>query len=583
MHHEHESVSMNDDTAATTTPAPATAAAGNTTMESKSDPATEVLIPQLSEFGITEQHLATTIRVLDAIASLGKETKKKQKQSKKRKCSNGEQANGSTGDDQDEGVVVGDDDGDDDDEDDGLTKYRQPNLRQFRKSLAACLTLHQRTMFGGKSEVEHYQQRIGERTLKRQKIAENAQQRKYVAATELRRGRVDRLEKLREESKEEEEAKLMRFLVPDGHVDTTTTTSNDVKMLEDGKCDAKADALNNEQDNDDMDKSEGNTTTVLPKLRSCYSCKVRFRNMHHFYDQLCPNCAPLNYAKRHQTADMSNKVAVVTGSRVKIGYQVCLKLLRAGATVVATTRFPNNAVAAYRNEKDFHAWKDRLHVYGLDLRDVTGLEAFTHYLKMKYGHCGIDILINNACQTVRRPGGYYMPLVQREGEIWMKGNDDHRDVLKECIEFERIRRRLVIEHSTADMDEKTDGMNILSSGSSAQQIRLLDCESPLQEDATEEECDGIVSKQTPTSKHTVPFESTGISHSAAMSQIALVSEDVGINEKVMPRYVVIVSFCIHHRNLSVPLISRVHVPPWLEASLTSTGSNSICEQQTLGC
>ena len=491
----------------------------NAVMELDACPDTnaEALIPQLSEFGITEQHLATAIRVLDAVSSLGKGTKKKQQQKSKRKSSNLEQATESGTKeeqlDQDESI-------DDDDEDEGLVKYRQPNLRQFRKSLAACLSLHQKTMYEGKTELEHFQQRIGERTLKRQKIAEKAQQRKYVAATELRRGRVDRLEKLREESKEEEEAKLMRFLVPDGHVDTTTT--NGVKMLENGKEGGGS----NEQDN----------TTILPKLRSCYSCKVRFRNMHHFYDQLCPDCAPFNYAKRHQTADMSNKVAVVTGSRVKIGYQVCLKLLRAGATVVATTRFPNNAVSTYRNEEDFHVWKKRLHVYGLDLRDVTGLEAFTQYLKIKYGHCGIDVLINNACQTVRRPGGYYIPLVQREGEIWVKGNDDHRDVLKECIEFERIRRRLVIEHSSLNMEEKTEGMNFLPSSSSAQQIRLLDSELSTQDEDVKEVFNDIVPKQNHTmTEHTVPFESTGISHSAAMSQIALISEDVGVNEKVLPR------------------------------------------------
>jgi len=78
-------------------------------------------------------------------------------------------------------------------------------------------------------------------------------------------------------------------------------------------------------------------------------CKVRFRILHIFYDQLCPDCAPFNYDKRNQTADLTGTVAVVTGSRVKIGFQVCLKLLRAGATVVATTRFPNNAVAAYKH------------------------------------------------------------------------------------------------------------------------------------------------------------------------------------------------------------------------------------------
>ena len=98
----------------------------------------------------------------------------------------------------------------------------------------------------------------------------------------------------------------------------------------------------------------------------------------------------------------------MTGSRVKIGFQTCLKLLRAGATVVATTRFPNAAAEAYRAEADFHDFADRLDIYGLDLRDVTGLEAFTRFLKLKYSN-GIDIVINNACQTVRRPRGYYMP------------------------------------------------------------------------------------------------------------------------------------------------------------------------------
>lgn len=492
------------------------------TKETESNPDTEVLVPQLSEFGITEEHLMTAIRVLDAIASLGKNTKKRQTQDKKRKSS----------DDDDETEDVDEDESNS--IDDGLTKYRQPNLRQFRKSLAACLSLHQKTMYEGKTEFEHYQQRLGERTLKRQKIAEKAQQRKYVASTELRRGRVDRLERLRDESKDEEEAKLMKFLVPDGHVDT----SNGVKMLEYGKNDASADTLKNKDlDNDEtiIHTPRESNTTILPKLRSCYSCKVRFRNMHHFYDQLCPECAPLNYAKRYQTADMSNKVAVVTGSRVKIGFQVCLKLLRAGATVVATTRFPNNAVAAYREEKDFHVWKERLHVYGLDLRDVTGLEAFTQYLKIKYGHCGIDVLINNACQTVRRPGGYYVPLVQREGELWMKGNADHRDLLKECIDFERIRRRLVIEHSNSKMEEDPSGMNFLSSEPSALQICQLGSESQMQDDITDEGCDNLIAKQISTRDHTVPFESTGISHSAAMSQIALVAEDVGVNEKVMPR------------------------------------------------
>ena len=135
----------------------------------------------------------------------------------------------------------------------------------------------------------------------------------------------------------------------------------------------------------------------------------------------------------------------MTGSRVKIGYQTVLKLLRSNCTVIATTRFPNIAVDTYRKEYDFNEWKDRLYVYGLDLRDVIGLELFIQFVKMKFGHVGIDILINNACQTVRRPTGYYKPLVEKERELWGKGDSIHRGLLKGCLEFETMRRRLVLE------------------------------------------------------------------------------------------------------------------------------------------
>ena len=114
-----------------------------------------------------------------------------------------------------------------------------------------------------------------------------------------------------------------------------------------------------------------------------------------------------------------------------------------------------------------------------------------------------------------------MPLVRREGEIWMKGDDAHRDVLKGCIEFEHIRRRLVIEHSSLVVDGNIDRMDFRC---------LLGTESPTHGDTTVESCNNIVAKQ-----NDIPFEFTGISHSTALSQIALVSEDVGINEKDFPQ------------------------------------------------
>ncbi|KAL7495764.1 hypothetical protein ACHAWT_004138 [Skeletonema menzelii] len=443
------------------------------------------IVPQLHEFGITEQELKVACKVLDAVSQLDPKNAKK---NKKRKAAS---------DDQQEEEI------------DGLSEFRKPNLRQFRKSLASCLSLHQQLMYDGKSEKEFYEKKLEERTLKRQKMAERAQQKKYVAATNLRRGRVEKLEKLKEDSKDEEEAKLMQFLIPDGHVDTSN--NNGVKLLVEDASD------------DEKDQTNGK---VLPKLRSCYVCKVRFRILHHFYDQLCPDCAPFNYDKRNQTADLTGTVAVVTGSRVKIGFQVCLKLLRAGATVVATTRFPNNAVAAYRRESDFNDWSDRLHVYGLDLRDVTGLEAFTRYLKVTYKN-GIDMLINNACQTVRRPAGYYLPLVERESDLWSKGDEQHHNVLAGCKEFETIRRKLVMDQGSSEKNGSE--LKLLPAGSNGNLLRNSHPDSK-QEKYEEVKAGELVKKES--SK--IPFDVTGISHSAAMSQMAIIPEDVGIDEKVMP-------------------------------------------------
>src|SRR5690606_26453521 len=78
----------------------------------------------------------------------------------------------------------------------------------------------------------------------------------------------------------------------------------------------------------------------LQSPRNCYVCKKEYTKLHHFYDTMCTDCGDFNYAKRFQTANLSGQVAVVTGSRLKIGYHITLMLLRAGATVVATTRFP---------------------------------------------------------------------------------------------------------------------------------------------------------------------------------------------------------------------------------------------------
>jgi NAD(P)-dependent dehydrogenase (short-subunit alcohol dehydrogenase family) len=157
---------------------------------------------------------------------------------------------------------------------------------------------------------------------------------------------------------------------------------------------------------------EDATPPELHDARKCYVCKAEFRRLHFHYDQLCPRCASDNWEKRHQTANLTGRVALITGARVKIGYQAAILLLRAGARVLITTRFPRDAAARYAQEPDFSSFRDRLDIYGLDLRHTPSIEVLARYVEANYER--LDFVINNACQTVRRPSGFYAHLIDAE-------------------------------------------------------------------------------------------------------------------------------------------------------------------------
>ncbi len=146
--------------------------------------------------------------------------------------------------------------------------------------------------------------------------------------------------------------------------------------------------------------------------QNCYICKQDYSTIHHFYDQLCPPCAELNYSKREELANLHGRVALLTGGRVKIGYQAGIKLLRAGAHLIVTTRFPRDSAARYAQEPDFSEWGHRLEIFGLDLRHTPSVEAFCQQLLAT--HERLDFIINNACQTVRRPPEFYEHMMARE-------------------------------------------------------------------------------------------------------------------------------------------------------------------------
>ena len=172
----------------------------------------------------------------------------------------------------------------------------------------------------------------------------------------------------------------------------------------------------------------------LASPRNCYVCKTMYDTLHHFYDTMCPECGDFNYAKRFQTADLTDQVAVVTGSRLKIGYYISLQMLRSGATVVATTRFPVDSAERFAKEEDFEKWGHRLHIHGLDLRHIPSVELFCNYIEHKYDR--LDILINNAAQTVRRPSGFYKHLMKSEETPYEQLSENVQELLKDhqyCI------------------------------------------------------------------------------------------------------------------------------------------------------
>ncbi|MGC4894536.1 SDR family NAD(P)-dependent oxidoreductase [Micromonospora sp. DT31] len=151
---------------------------------------------------------------------------------------------------------------------------------------------------------------------------------------------------------------------------------------------------------------------TLRRDQRCYVCRTAYREVDADYHQMCPQCAEENRARRHARCDLRGRTAVVTGGRVKIGFHTGLKLLRDGARVVVTTRFPRDAARRYAAVPDSADWADRLYVHGLDLLDLSSTLNFVAFVGRRFS--GLDILVNNAAQTVWRPPAYYRQVYEAE-------------------------------------------------------------------------------------------------------------------------------------------------------------------------
>ena len=232
--------------------------------------------------------------------------------------------------------------------------------------------------------------------------------------------------------------------------------------------------------------------------QNCYICKQDYSTIHHFSDQLCPQCAELNFFKRTETADLRGRVALLTGGRVKIGYQAGIKLLRAGANLIVCTRFPRDSAMRYAAEPDFKDWGSRLEIFGLDLRHTPSVEAFCKHLLTTRSR--LDFIINNACQTVRRPPDFYAHMMEREnGPL----HDLPADAAKLLGAYEGLRGYHILPEA-----EKTeaDKANQESSLPSLASVKIFGT-----------------------------GELPGLTHAAALSQVPLLPEELAAQQALFPQ------------------------------------------------
>ena len=300
--------------------------------------------------------------------------------------------------------------------------YKMKEMRPMRESLQPLFNLQRAKMFGGTDPDTLAVKQMLKRRKAIERDKQRAEDKAFLEQTKLRAGRLHRLDNL---SKQEaltnggEGLKHLQLLI-DGVADDGTAINSVVLPTDNGRKRMLEDAILVDDDDEEEDKYTNesranvdhghhddtmNTTSqstqerpnTLNKAIACYSCHRRFREIHHFYDKLCPSCAELNFSKRIQTCDLKGRVCLVTGGRVKIGFQCCMKLLRCGAVVIATSRFPVDTAHRFAEQTDFHEWSDRLHVFGLDFRNIPALEQFCDMIASCFPR--LDAIINNACQV----------------------------------------------------------------------------------------------------------------------------------------------------------------------------------------
>ncbi|CAH0482560.1 unnamed protein product [Peronospora belbahrii] len=343
----------------------------------------------------------------------------------------------------------------------------QRNMRMLRKKLAPVCEYIEGRKFGGIGRKKYLEDKAIREEKRARHNRRKMHDRRHINSSTLRRERIAKLESLLLQG---DDATSVLPMIADGvagdygcyATNTLLTSISDSKLQQ--LCTDEA-----QQARHDEVAAYSKEANALLGFRSCYTCKSRFDKIHHFYDQLCPRCSELNFIKRFQTADLRGKVALITGARVKIGFQAAVKLLLAGAAVIVTTRFPKDAAERFAKHSEYETFKGRLHIFGIDFRDLVHLEQFCDFVISRYSR--LDMIVHNACQTVRRPPAYYKLLVDKETKALETSNKEVQMLLSCQQEFESHVKSVAL--STSDVNAVNTGGNVVMSSALKSQVPLI--------------------------------------------------------------------------------------------------------------
>ncbi|MCJ1323320.1 hypothetical protein MMC15_008676 [Xylographa vitiligo] len=125
------------------------------------------------------------------------------------------------------------------------------------------------------------------------------------------------------------------------------------------------------------------------KQRKCYICMFQLREPHRFYPALCRPCGDFNIAESSlslpKNLNLKGKTALITGGRVNLGFTTALRMLRCGANVMVSTRYPRDAETRFSAESDSDSWGKK------QVKEWSTCFEIPERL---------DILVNNAAQTL---------------------------------------------------------------------------------------------------------------------------------------------------------------------------------------